>query len=308
MPRICYIEKSFRGASELIVQRANQIITDYTARGFQLTLRQLYYQFVSRGWIANKQSEYKRLGCVVNDARLAGLIDWDAIEDRGRNLQTIHHWTSPADIIDSCVRSYRIDLWEGQPYRPEVWVEKDALAGVLQPTCDRLRIDLFPCRGYVSQSEMWDAGRNRLRGYVKQGQTPVILHLGDHDPSGIDMTRDISYRLKMFVGKSVEVRRLALNMDQIEEYNPPPNPAKSTDARFRGYQQLFGTESWELDALLPEVLDELITTEVDSLREDGLYAEREHQEEVQKASLSRVRDGWPSVEHFVNNRKQKKEK
>lgn len=122
MPNICYVPRQFAADSLATIERANEIIREYAGQGFSLTLRQLCYQFVSRGLIANKDSEYKRLGSVINDARLAGLIDWQSIEDRTRFLRRNSHWNSPADIIDSAARSYALDKWAGQPYRPEVWL------------------------------------------------------------------------------------------------------------------------------------------------------------------------------------------
>jgi len=256
MPRIQYEEHEFRPAARADIARANRILEEYQAQGFDLTLRQLYYQFIARGWIKNVEREYKRLGAIINDARLAGLIDWDRISDRTRELEEKARWDDPSHVIREVARQYRTDVWAGQTYRPEVWIEKDALVGVIAGVCEVLSVPYFSCRGYVSQSSMWEAGQ-RLAGYQDGGQETIVLHLGDHDPSGIDMTRDIQARLDMFVG-NVEVRRLALSMAQVSEYKPPPNPAKITDSRFAGYLAEYGRESWELDALQPQVIADLI--------------------------------------------------
>ena len=102
MPKICYVKKRF-GASALgVISKANEIIASYEAQGYELTLRQIYYQFVSRDFIANNMREYKNLGSILNDARLAGMIDWNAIVDRTRNLQGTAHWESPSEIIETC--------------------------------------------------------------------------------------------------------------------------------------------------------------------------------------------------------------
>lgn len=147
MPKICYRSIRFTKSSQKVIDQANVIIAEYAAQGYELTLRQLYYQFVSRDLLRNTQKEYKRLGCIVSDGRLAGLIDWDSITDRTRNLHELAAWDSPQQIIDVCSRQYRIDKWEDQPYRVEVWIEKDALAGVFQRVCDELQVSLFACRG-----------------------------------------------------------------------------------------------------------------------------------------------------------------
>jgi hypothetical protein len=287
MPRICYVEKNLRGSSLALIAQANEIIEEYMAQGFDLTLRQLYYQFVSRDLIPNTQKEYKRLGSIINDARLAGLVDWDSLVDRTRNLRVLDHWESPAEIIDRCVGWYQIDKWNGQPIRPEVWIEKDALLGVISGVCERFDVPYFSCRGYTSQSEMWASGQRALSRLQIDDQPTLIIHLGDHDPSGIDMTRDIRDRLEMFMG-GLEVKRIALNMDQVDEYNPPPNPAKLTDSRIGGYIAEFGSDSWELDALEPQVLVDLVEKTITAVRDDDLWDEAEAEEDEAKAILRRI--------------------
>src|SRR6185437_6838425 len=250
MPKICYVPKTFRKDSIEIIGKAIAIAEAYAQQGYELTLRQLYYQFVSRGWLQNTESNYHRLGNIINDARLAGLVDWNYLTDRTRWVRENSHWSNPTRIMDSVVTSYAHEKWLGQPERPIVMIEKDALVGVIQGVCEELDVPHFSCRGYTSQSEMWSISQ-RIRGYIKKGQRVVILHLGDHDPSGIDMSRDIQDRLALFISHDQgeedvpELDRLALNIDQIQQYNPPPNPAKATDSRFRDYADKFGYESWE---------------------------------------------------------------
>lgn len=282
--KIKYIDKNFANSSLTIIDQANSIIEEYLEQGFKLTLRQLYYQFVSRDLIPNKQSEYKRLGSIINDGRLAGLIDWDSIEDRTRNLQKLPHWSSPAEIVDLCINQYRIDKWNNQEYRPEVWIEKDALLGIIENICNQHEVPFFSCRGFTSQSEMWSAGRR----FGKCDQTPIIIHLGDHDPSGIDMTRDVNDRLELFMG-GMRVNRIALNMDQIELYDPPPNFAKVTDSRSPTYIKNFGEESWELDALEPSVLVNLIDQTITSLKDPDLWQEKIEEEQEHIDRLKKIR-------------------
>lgn len=281
--RIAYENKRFGKESLAIIYEANEIIEDYQNQGFTLTLRQLYYQFVSKDLLPNTVQSYKRLGSIINDARMSGLISWEAIEDRTRNLRRLAHWNEPTDILEAAASQYRIDRWDNQMYRPEVWIEKDALVGVIQRVCDKYRVPYFACRGYNSQSEQWAAGM-RLKHSLERGQIPVILHLGDHDPSGIDMTRDNADRLSLFAGDDVDVERLALNMDQVRKYNPPPNPAKMTDSRYEGYIEKFGGSSWELDALSPTVIEKLIEEAIRSRLDDDLWEEsgQREQEDIKK--------------------------
>ena len=299
MPKIKYQDKRLSADRLATIEKANEIIEEYQAQGFDLTLRQLYYQFVARGYIANKDTEYKKLGDVIADGRLAGLIDWEAITDRTRNLRKNSHWDSPADIISSAAESFALDKWADQPYRIEVWIEKDALVGILESACEPLDVPYFSCRGYTSISEVWAAAM-RLKNWKRKGQTPLILHLGDHDPSGIDMSRDIVDRLAIF-GLSIKFKRLALNMDQVQQYNPPPNPAKVTDSRFNDYQALHGDESWELDALDPAVLVTLITQNITAHRNNKLWNAKVDQENDDKAKLAKASHNWEAISDTLDD-------
>lgn len=215
-----YIEKNFRAASLTLIEKAKKIMITYAEAGLDLTLRQLYYRLVAAAVIPNHQKQYDNLGALLSDARLAGLLPWDVMVDRTRSMKANSHWDNPASIMDAVAYSYGLDLWSDQENRPIVLVEKEALEGIVAQTAGELDIPYEACKGYFSQSEMWSLGKKCLR-YLSEGQTPVILHLGDHDPSGIDMTRDIETRLSLFVGERVEVKRLALNMSQVEQYQPP---------------------------------------------------------------------------------------
>lgn len=293
MPKICYVKRRFSATSMQMIDMANSIIGEYNNQGFSLTLRQLYYQFVARDLIPNNVKSYKNLGSVVNDGRLAGLIDWSHIQDRTRRLEKNSHWTTPGDIINSAASSYRIDMWARQKYRPEIWIEKDALVGVIEDLCSALDIPYFSCRGYTSQSEMW-VGAQRIAEWNKMKQTPVIFHFGDHDPSGKDMTRDIVDRLEMFMG-GVKLERLALNMAQIQKYNPPPNPAKTTDSRAAAYIAEFGDDSWELDALDPKVITGLIRKEVNALKDRAIWDEDEARLMKEKKLLESAAKNWKDI-------------
>ena len=269
-----FVPKNFRDKSLAIIQIANEIIQEYSDQGFSLTLRQLYYQFVARDMLSNTERSYKNLGSVINDGRLAGMIDWDAIEDRTRNLATWSHYDNPMQAIQSVRDRYDIDMWENQSSRVEVWIEKEALVGIINNICGELDVPYFACRGYVSQSEQWRAGQRFLKKHTH------IIHLGDHDPSGIDMTRDNDARLSMFSTYNCSVERIALNMDQINQYNPPPNPTKLTDSRAEGYVREFGYSSWELDALEPSVIVELVRKAVEQyIDPDVLEADKERLKE-----------------------------
>lgn len=262
-----------------MIDQANAILDEYGAQGLDMTLRQLYYQFVARGLFANEDRNYGLLQRVISDGRLAGLVSWDAIQDRTRTLLGAGaFYNSPALAISSVADGYSKDLWADQDWRPEVWVEKEAQLGNISRVCNELRIQYFASRGYNSQSEQWRAGQ-RFADMVRRGQRPIVFDLRDHDPSGVHMTTDNRERLEMFAGVPVIVQRLALNMDQVLEVNPPPNPAKLTDSRVAGYVEYMeglghgdlSDTSWELDALSPTYIRDLITGAVNMVRDQSRW-------------------------------------
>lgn len=286
-----YCYTNFQAKTLKVIDTANNIIEEYQAEGYDLTLRQLYYQFVARDIIPNKQTEYKKLGSVINDARLSGLIDWNSIVDRTRKHEANSHWDSPADIITDSAEAYSIDTRADQDNYLEVWVEKDALVGVIERACEPLDIGYLSCRGYVSQSAMWRAATRFRKQELNGKPYTTILHLGDHDPSGIDMTRDIQERLAMF-GSAVHVERIALSMEQVEKYRPPPNPAKTTDSRYESYISEYGEESWELDALDPRVLTELITSQAADFTQEDKREFLIEKQEKERQEIQEIAGNW----------------
>jgi len=288
-----FITKKFTWDTEVVIHQANEIIEQYQEDNMTLTLRQLYYQFVSRDLLANNKKEYARLGRILSDGREAGLVDWDAIEDRTRNLEKVQTFNDPGDILRTCYYSFKIDHWLNQEYYIEVWIEKQALIGVIEPICRDYHVPWFACKGYVSKSEMY-ASAKRMAYQRDQGREPLIIHLGDHDPSGVDMTRDIGDQQTKFDG-TFNVKRIALNMDQIEMYNPPPNYTKLSDSRSKDYCKTYGNDSWELDALDPKVMQKLIKDEVLQYRNQEEYAKTLKQEAQYKSLLGYVYRNWENI-------------
>lgn len=292
MSKFCYREKRFGEDALARIVLCNRIIERYMEQDLKLTLRQLYYQLVSRNAITNEEKSYKNLGKLVSDARLAGLIDWDAIEDRVRQPKTVNEFSGLKELTEAALRAYRLPRWDGQHSYVELWVEKDALAGVLQPLANKWHVTLMVNRGYSSQSAMHEASERFVLKCCEEdadgvfwAREPVLFYLGDHDPSGEDMVRDVRDRLTMFGVKDIEVRKLALTMDQIEEYNPPPNPAKLSDSRAARYVAEHGDSSWEVDALPPEVLQQIIEEAFQGVVDIDEMNEIKDQEEKDKKRL-----------------------
>jgi len=281
----------FANETMALLEIAGGILAEYGREGMRLTLRQLFYQLVARGHLENSQRNYKRLGDHLGDARLAGMIDWDAIEDRVRETEWSAHWRSPAEIVEAAAAQYRTDKWEDQPCHVEVMVEKDALSGVLQPACEELDVRFTANRGYSSLSHMYEVGK-RIGQMIGRGKEVHILYFGDHDPSGLDMDRDVRDRIEMFSESTIELRRMALTMEQVEEHDPPPNPAKITDSRAAAYIEAWGDESWELDAMEPRLLRALVEDRVAELRDDDLFDAARQREDEMRSKLQQFVDGY----------------
>lgn len=296
--REAFEEWSPQRHAQVELDHVNSIIAEYQRRGFTLTVRQLYYQFVARDLTKNTLRDYKRIANVIKRGRIAGLVDWEMIEDRTRNLCAPQHWNDPASIVATAAESYQEDLWRQQTYQPEVWIEKDALLGIITDVCQRYRVPYMSCRGNGSISLQYEAAR-RL---TATGRRPLILYLGDHDPTGLDMIRDHREKLALFAREHVEVRPIALTFEQVQRFEPPPNFVKEGDTRTSGYVDRFGTEEcWELDALDPGVINDLIEDSIKGLLDEAAWKKAARAEERNRRLLQRVSEPptWTKVEKLV---------
>lgn len=282
---------NFTRSSLARIETINTILAEYEAEGYDLSLRQLYYQLVARDLIENTQQSYKRIVDLVGNARLAGLVDWNMIVDRGRTRITNNHWTNPAEIVRAAANQFQIDKWEGQEWHVEVMVEKQALEGVLIPVCRRLDVAFSANKGYTSLSMLYELGK-LIRRVIQAKKRVLVVYLGDHDPSGIDMTRDIWTRLEMFSRQRIKVDRAALNMDQIAILNPPENPAKTTDSRYNAYIEKFGESSWELDAIEPRQLAALVENAVLAVLDRQKWNQAVARENEMKQELMAFVEAW----------------
>lgn len=278
---------------EIVIQRIVDTVNKYRKLGFNLTLRQLHYQLVSVNAIVNHQTAYKKLGTILDDCRYSGVIDWSMIEDRGRKLDYPYYEDSVSAAIQKTANYYRLERQLGQRVHIEVWTEKDALSQIFGRVTNKYGVGLCVNKGYTSSSAIYKA-YERFADRFDNGQSVVILYFGDHDPSGLDMVRDIEDRLRFMFDNGqlcspdydFAVIPIGLTMQQIKKYNLPENPAKLTDTRSASYVQKFGTKSWEVDALSPEVLTEIvdynINNHMDILQFETLMETEKEQIEAMK--------------------------
>lgn len=264
----------------------NSILEDYREEWYVLTLRQLYYQLVVRDIIPNQQAEYAKLSNILKKGRMAGIVDRDIIEDRLRQ-PFLPYWVLDIDdAINDTINTYRLNRMDGQDKYIEIRVEKDALSWVLKRVSSKYHINLMVNRGYSSCSAMYDSFRR-----FSQHEDCHILYLGDHDPSGLDMVRDIQERLEEF-WVYLTVHHLAITQEQIATHNPPPNPAKFSDPRADWYVKNYGKTSWEVDALPPEVLINTLEAKIRSMIDLKRYSEMLEKEASDKERLQEMIDNW----------------
>lgn len=327
--------------AEEVFEKIDEVVNEYIMMGIKLTNRQLYYQLVGRDYIPNADEVYKRICTFLTDSRYGGLIDWEAIEDKDRIPEKHAEWENINSLVDSAISSYRLPRWEDQDYYVELYCEKKAGISVLQPIANKWHIYFGFNKGYSSASAMYDLAK-RIEEQIDEGKKAVILYFGDHDPSGLDMVRDITDRITEFLigskalqekyyslehekqgevaddlrdkydygdinelyindpngepGKyfdcakayvydlleeNLEIVPVALTMEQIEKYSPPPNPAKITDPRAKKYIEEFGKVSWELDSLnaleLRKIAEKSVLKYLNKIKYDA-WIEREKKE------------------------------
>lgn len=295
-----FVEINFRPKSLELIDECNRVCDDYKARRIPLSLRQMYYRLVAQDIIPNNMRQYKSLTSLVTDARMAGLMDWDAIEDRERTCFKYPIVEDHQTAVDECRGGIDLDFWSDQECYVEVWVEKKALENIVGKAAWKWRVPYMATKGYLSTTEAYDAAQ-RFAEHHGEGRTCVLIHLGDHDPSGIDMTRDNKKRIETLSwGVPIEVRRIALNMDQIEEHRPPPNPAKTTDSRATGYIERFGLSSWELDALDPSIIGDLVEAEIKDLIDPEVWNNTVDREVNENEVLDTLADNWDAVREFLD--------
>lgn len=258
--------------------RLIEIARDILAEQNPMTVRQVYYQLVSRQVIENTRGAYQAVSNALVDARREGAIPWEWIEDRLRRPRTVNMWDGLTEFAETCLRAYRRDVWATQPRLVEVWLEKDALSGIFQDVLDPYGVTLNVGRGY----DGWDSIHNAAERY--EDADVCVLYHGDFDPSGEDMCRSLKERLAS-LGCEPEIIKCALVGEDIEIYNLPPAFAKKTDTRTPGFIAKHGDVSVELDALPVDVLRRRLTEEVSRRMDlDALERVREL-EEIDRARL-----------------------
>lgn len=219
----------------------------------RLSVRQLYYQLVARGVVEKTERAYKRVCDASAQMRLDGSLDYRQVVDGHRSRRVVYAHTGLGHALENAQAMYRRNHWLDQPEAVEVWCEKDALSGVIQPVCDRYGVTYVATRGFPSITLRYESAQA-----LKQTDKPAtICYFGDHDASGQRISANLEAELRQH-GADVTVKRVALNPDQVSRFALPTRPGKRSDSRHAAFAARFGDASVELDALPPDVLTDLV--------------------------------------------------
>ncbi len=248
-----------------------------------MTIRQLFYRLVSRGSIPNDRNHYQMVSRVMTKARDDGRCDFDHIVDRSRPQYSPNVFTDAGRYAEVVQCAYRKDYWATQPNHVEIWAEKDAIIGSIEPTANELGVVIRVGRGFLSTTKAHDIAEH-FQGIDK----PItVFYLGDHDPSGQDIERDLYARITGYGSGYFDMQRLAIHKSDIADFDLPPLRIKDTDGRAAKFRAKHGEDCVELDALPPAELRRRITEAVEELQDGELW---QRAVEVEKVELASIRD------------------
>ncbi len=309
-------------SNTLVFRGKNQALVDVAVTKLReerpMTLRQLYYRLISAGALKNDQKEYKRLGNIMTRLRESGQVPRTWIVDHVRDTLKPSSWTGLADFGDTVREAYRKDFWASLPHHVEIFVEKDAIAGTIQPITRKYDVALHVCRGYSSVSfageiaDVWQDVRKPI----------FAFYLGDFDPSGFDLERDLRGKLERYSGRlcrdlgavvslenlSVHLLaydewlrddevywfRLAVREEDFQEHNLIPLPVKMTDCRAKRFMETYGTDQAcaEVDALSPNELRSRVETAILAHIDPERWERLQEVERMEQESLAQFMNGW----------------
>ena len=221
-----------------------------------MTVRQVFYRMSSMGVVDKTEAGYRRVQRALVAMRREGAVPYGWIADNSRQVHAVSTWDSVSAILRAAAQGYARDLWKTQLERVHLWIEKDALAGVIRKVTDNYRVPLYVARGYSSLSYLHDAA-----GDIRAAGRPVVIyHLSDFDASGKDAARAIRESLRDdFDLSEFTFHELAVTAEQVEEWDLQTRPAKESDPRSKNW----GSVAVELDAISPDTLRGLVAEAIE---------------------------------------------
>jgi hypothetical protein len=281
-------DKGRRRRTRAAVQQLDRQIYEILAADHPQSVRHVFYRLTDPRLlepVEKSERGYEHVQHRLKQLRLAGTIAYSWITDSTRRGYFVPTYNGAADFIRRVKAFYRADLWAQADSYVEVWAESRSIAGVIQAECQTLAVSLYPSGGFTSMTLAYEAGT-----YIKDviddtGKVPVILYVGDFDPAGVLIDRDIKAKLESHIGIEVDFRRLAINEDQIAAYDLPTKPRKETERRA---QHIKGTV--EAEAMPAHILRDLLRHEVEALLPAGALAAAKVAEESEAKLLDWLAD------------------
>lgn len=266
-----------RQRTRLLWEAIQDIAADYD----RLSIRQLYYQLVSRGVLEKTEPAYKRVCDASAQMRLSGALPYGKIADGHRVRRAVFAHDGVADALEAAQLLYRRNMWSTQPVHVEIWTEKDALTGVILPVCNRYGVTYVATRGFPSVTLMYESAQELQR----MGKSARVLYFGDHDASGHQISANLEPALRQH-GADVTVERVALNLDQVDGWGLPTRPGKRSDTRHAAFAKRFGDASVELDAVPPDVLTDLVATAIEAHMDEAEWFRMRDVERAERQTLA----------------------
>ena len=227
-------------------------IFDIVAEQQPMTVRQVFYRAVVMNLVEKSEKGYCKVQDDLTVLRRNGTLPYDWLTDEGRAPRQPYMVEGIVEALNNARRHYRKDPWQDKEELVQIWVEKNALAGVINPVTSEYGVALMVTVGYSSITFAYEAAQT-----IDAFDGPVfIYHFGDFDPSGQDAARALEEELRLHApGADITFTRVAVTPEQIREWNLPTRPTKASDPR----AAKFGSaQSVELDAIEPNRLRQLV--------------------------------------------------
>ena len=248
-----------------------------------MTVRQMFYQIETRGLVTKTEQGYRQVAYQLLTMRRLGIIPYHFIADNTRWQRKPKTYASLADYLRRMQEDYRRSLWAEQAAYVEIWIEKDALAGVVSEVTRRWDVPLMVTRGFPSDSFVYEAAQN-IR---EMGKTAYLYYFGDFDPSGVCISNNLQQKLYQWVGGNAIFERVAVIAEQVKSLRLPTRPTKRTDTRAKTWQG----ESVELDAIPPNKLREMVEDCILQHIDTEAVRKIERIEELEKQTLAAAFEG-----------------
>ena len=284
-----------------------QLILDWAEQNHPVTVRQIFYRLSTLDAVPKTENGYKMIGRLCTKMRRAGEIDFDWFADNTRWMRKPRTYNSIQDALSYTAETYRRALWQNQAGLVEIWLEKEALAGVVHEVTEKWDVPLMVVRGYPSLSFLHTAAKEIIRA-TQKGKISHIFYLGDYDPSGLDIYRAIVEDLNGFAPDAqMTMQRMAVTQEQIREWDLPSRPTKKTDSRAKG----FTGESVELDAITPDNLRQIVSECIESVVDSDALEKTLHIEQLERESIPNLLESLSdpsekSKSNYVNRYGQRK--